>query len=100
MAYDLVIDEVVASGPIVVVPDSWTQTLRLSASKKVKREIRESEFWRCQPDGHWRIARYVSAPEQEPWLYRSNWNNGIPTTHQRYPASMQRRGRMQVTVPD
>jgi uncharacterized membrane protein YhhN len=29
----------------------------------VRREIRGSELWACQPDGSWRIRRWVSAPE-------------------------------------
>jgi hypothetical protein len=63
--YELVIDDLVASGPAVVVHDIWTQTRLLPERKKAKRVIRGSELWRCQPDGKWRIARYVSAPE--PW---------------------------------
>jgi hypothetical protein len=64
--YELVIDDLVASGSVVAVHDIWTQTRQLSQDKKAKRVIRGSELWRCQPDGHWRIARYVSAPE--PWV--------------------------------
>ena len=64
--YDLVIDDIAAGGAIVAVHDIWTQTRALSEGKKAKRVIRGSELWRCQPDGRWRIARYVSAPE--PWV--------------------------------
>jgi len=63
--FELVIDDIVAGGGIVVVHDIWTETRRLSPGKAVRRQIRGSELWRCQPDGRWRIARYVSAPE--PW---------------------------------
>lgn len=62
--YGLVIADVVASGSVVVVHDVWTET-RDFGSRKAKRVIRGSELWRCQSDGKWRIARYVSAPE--PW---------------------------------
>jgi ketosteroid isomerase-like protein len=63
--FDLVSDDIVASGSVVTVHDVWTETRLLSPGKKVQRQIRCSELWRCQPDGRWRIARYVSAPE--PW---------------------------------
>ena len=63
--FELVIDDVVASGSVVAVHDLWTETRLLPLGKQVRREIRGSELWRCQPDGRWRIARYVSAPE--PW---------------------------------
>jgi ketosteroid isomerase-like protein len=64
--YDLVIDDIVASGSIVVVHDIWTETREFpQPGRSVYRVIRGSELWRCQPDGRWRIARYVSAPE--PW---------------------------------
>lgn len=62
--FGLVIANVVASGSVVVVHDVWTET-RDFGSGKARRVIRGSELWRCQPDGKWRIARYVSAPE--PW---------------------------------
>jgi ketosteroid isomerase-like protein len=62
----LVIEDVVVSGPVVVVHDVWTEGREFgSPEKAVQRVIRGSELWRCQPDGRWRIVRYVSAPE--PW---------------------------------
>lgn len=65
-SYDIVIDEIVASGSVVVVHDLWTEKRDFPQSKTtIKREIRGSELWRCQPDGRWRISRFVSAPE--PW---------------------------------
>jgi ketosteroid isomerase-like protein len=64
-SFDVVIHDVVASGSIVAVHDIWTETRALAPGKAVRRQIRGSELWRCQPDGRWRIARYVSAPE--PW---------------------------------
>lgn len=63
--FDLVIDDIQAAGSIVVVHDLWTERRDFPNGKRVTREIRGSELWRCQPDGRWRIARYVSAPE--PW---------------------------------
>jgi ketosteroid isomerase-like protein len=64
--FEIVVDDIVASGPVVVVHDVWTETRELGTSENAaQRVIRGSELWRCQPDGRWRIARYVSAPE--PW---------------------------------
>jgi len=66
VTYEILIEEVAASGPVAAVHDVWTETRRLpGAAVPVRRVIRGSELWRCQPDGRWRIARYVSAPE--PW---------------------------------
>lgn len=64
-SFELVIDDVVVGGSIVAVHDIWTETRVLAPGKVVRRQIRGSELWRCQPDGRWRIVRYVSAPE--PW---------------------------------
>jgi len=67
--FAVTIDDVVASGPVVVVHDVWTEARVFpKAGKTVERAIRSSELWRCQPDGRWRIARYVSAPD--PWKAR------------------------------
>jgi hypothetical protein len=64
--FGIVIDDIVASGSVMVVHDVWTETRELGTSEnEAQRVIRGSELWRCQPDGRWRIARYVSAPE--PW---------------------------------
>ncbi len=63
--YEISIDDIVAAGSIVVVHDIWTEMRDVAADRTVRRTIRGSELWRCQPDGRWRIARYVSAPE--PW---------------------------------
>lgn len=57
------IDDIVAAGALVDVHDIWTETREFGSGKNVKRQIRGSELWRCQADGNWRIARYVSAPE-------------------------------------
>jgi len=64
--FDIVVDDIVASGSVVVVHDVWAETRTFATpARAVQRVIRGSELWRCQPDGRWRIARYVSAPE--PW---------------------------------
>lgn len=65
--YDITIEEIAATTAFAAVHDRWIETRRLpGATVDVKREIRGSELWRCQSDGQWRIARYVSAPE--PWV--------------------------------
>ena len=64
--FQVAIADLVASGTAVVVHDVWTETRTFpQMQKSVSRAIRGSELWLCQPDGRWRIARYVSAPE--PW---------------------------------
>ena len=64
--FDVDIQDIVASGPVVVVHDRWTERREFvvrPAPKVAQRVIRGSELWRCEPDGRWRIVRYVSAPE-------------------------------------
>lgn len=53
------------SGSLAAVHDIWTETLHFDGSKvTVRRVIRGSEMWRRQPDGKWKIARWLSAPEK------------------------------------
>jgi hypothetical protein len=62
--YLLVIDEVAVGGAIAAVHDRWTETRHFpGTTATARRLIRGSELWRRQPDGSWRIARCVSAPE-------------------------------------
>lgn len=65
ITYELRVEDVAASGGIAAVHDVWTETRRLPGGLSVRRILRGSELWKCSPDGKWRIARYVSAPE--PW---------------------------------
>ena len=61
----LKIDEVAVSGSIAAVYDIWTETKHFNGSSvTVKRIIRGNELWRLQPDGKWKIVRWVSAPEK------------------------------------
>jgi len=63
--FELKIDEVAVSGSIAAVYDIWTETKHFNGSSvKVKRLIRGNELWRVQPDGKWKIVRWVSAPEK------------------------------------
>ncbi|MFN2533090.1 MAG: DUF4440 domain-containing protein [Pyrinomonadaceae bacterium] len=59
------IEEVAVSGSIACVHDIWTETRHFKGSSiTVKRRIRSSEMWRRQPEGKWKIVRWVSAPEK------------------------------------
>ena len=65
--YAVKIDEVAVAAGLAAVHDIWKETRRFpGAAVTVTREIRGSELWRCQPDGSWRIRRWVSAPEH--WI--------------------------------
>jgi ketosteroid isomerase-like protein len=65
ISFTLRVDEVDVAGHMAAVHDVWVETRNLGGNRIVRREIRGSELWKCMPDGQWRIARYVSAPE--PW---------------------------------
>ena len=57
--FALSIDEVLVDGDLAVVRDTWKQT---GAGKDVT--FRSFEVWRRQPDGQWKIARWIdAAPE-------------------------------------
>ena len=57
--FELRIDEVLVDGDMAVVRDTWRQ---LGGAKVVV--FRSFEVWRRQPDGEWKIARWIdAAPE-------------------------------------
>lgn len=58
---ELTINEVLVSGPLAVVRDTWTFTR--FAAETTRQTIRSFEVWRKQKDGAWKIARWISAPE-------------------------------------
>ena len=63
--YELKVEEVAVSGSMAAVYDVWTETTHFKGSQiTVKRMIRGNELWRLQPDGAWKIVRWVSAPEK------------------------------------
>lgn len=67
VTYEINVDEVAVSSRLAAVHDIWKEVRHFpGATVTVSRQIRGSELWRCQPDGFWRIARWVSAPEH--WL--------------------------------
>jgi ketosteroid isomerase-like protein len=60
--WTLSIDEILVSGDLAVVRDLRGETLHFPGSHKlVQRDIRSFEVWRLQPDGKWRITRWISA---------------------------------------
>lgn len=59
---DVTVEEVMVSGDLAVVRDVWRIT-RIAGTDTTTTTLRGYEVWRRQPDGKWRIGRYISAPE-------------------------------------
>ncbi len=63
--YALEINEVLVDATMAVVRDTWTMTEKTGTpstpSAKVSR-FRSFEIWRLQPDGSWKIARWIDGP--------------------------------------
>jgi ketosteroid isomerase-like protein len=57
--YQLVIDEVMVSGDMAVVRDTWTG---IGATGEAT-SFRSFEVWRRQPDKSWKISRWLDGPE-------------------------------------
>ena len=57
--YKLDIHEVIVSGDMAVVRDIWTEVPAKGESK----QFRSYEVWRRQPDGAWKISRWIDGPE-------------------------------------
>jgi ketosteroid isomerase-like protein len=55
--------EVLVSADLAVVRDIWTETPPPGGSG-LATTIPSFEVWRLQPDGDWKIARWISAPQQ------------------------------------
>jgi steroid delta-isomerase len=60
--YQVTVNEVIVSGGLAVVRDTWTFTTK-RASGDVTERVRSYEVWRRQADGVWKISRWISAPE-------------------------------------
>jgi len=56
--YQLTINEVIVSGPLAVVRDTWKMT---AAGKTLT--VRSFEVWERQADQSWKIIRWISAPQ-------------------------------------
>jgi ketosteroid isomerase-like protein len=64
--FALTIDEMLVSGDLAVVRDIWVESRHFSGpAAMADREIRSFEVWKPQPDGRWKIVRWISSPE--PW---------------------------------
>lgn len=62
--YSLVVEEVQVSGDLALVRDRWTETDTSPESQEVTTtRLKSFELWRRQPDGAWKITRWISAPE-------------------------------------
>jgi ketosteroid isomerase-like protein len=64
--YELEIKEVIVAGSLAVVRDVWKFTTRRTAGEPTVETVKSFEVWRRQPDGAWRISRWISAPEPKP----------------------------------
>ena len=56
------------SGDLAVVRDIWTETVTPAKGAATRKAFRSIEVWRRQPDGNWRIARWIDmgAPYDAP----------------------------------
>lgn len=61
--YELEIKEVMVSGSLAVVRDVWTFSTMGKVGEQTVESVKSFEVWRRQPDGTWKIARWISAPE-------------------------------------
>ena len=61
--YALTINEVIVDGSLAVVRDTWTETTKQAAADKIQ-TFRSFEVWRRQPDGRWKISRWIDGPMQ------------------------------------
>jgi len=57
------VNEVMVSGRMAVVRDTWVITQWKPSGDSTVLKIRGFEVWQPQADGVWRIARWISAPE-------------------------------------
>jgi ketosteroid isomerase-like protein len=64
--YEVTVNEVMVSGPMAVVRDTWRFTTGSGSSDSSVAVVRSFEVWRRQPDRAWKIARWISAPEPPP----------------------------------
>jgi ketosteroid isomerase-like protein len=63
--YTVTINEVLVSTDLAVVRDTWEETLHAPDGQTARRVIQSFEVWQPQPDGQWKISRWISAPG--PW---------------------------------
>jgi ketosteroid isomerase-like protein len=61
--YAVKVEEVIVSGPLAVVRDIWRFTTAPGTKDSSIAVVRGFEVWQQQADGHWKISRWISAPE-------------------------------------
>ena len=61
--YQVTVNEVIVSGSLAVVRDTWTFTPTVASGDSRAMTVRSYEVWRRQPDLAWKIIRWISAPE-------------------------------------
>jgi ketosteroid isomerase-like protein len=61
--YTVDVVEVIVSGALAVVRDIWRFTTPAGKPGSTTSLVRSYEVWKRQPDGAWKIARWISAPE-------------------------------------
>jgi ketosteroid isomerase-like protein len=62
--YDLKINEIIVSGNLAIVRLVWTSTVTTNGEQRSTDETGLDVFGR-QPDGGWKIIRYIAYPEKE-----------------------------------
>jgi ketosteroid isomerase-like protein len=60
--YELQIDEIVVCGDMALVRDVWTFVRPADNGATIATPGRSVEFFRRQPDGSWKITRWIDAP--------------------------------------
>ena len=61
--YQVDVREVIVSGTLAVVRDVWTFSTKNASGASTVEKVKSFEVWRRQPDGRWKISRWISAPE-------------------------------------
>ena len=64
--YALDIREILVSGDMAVVRLVWTLTIRLTDGREISTEEPGMDVFRRQPDGAWKIVRYIAYDAPEP----------------------------------
>jgi uncharacterized protein (TIGR02246 family) len=60
LRYDLEIEEIIPAGDLVVARVIWTLTTSVKGSEPETQVERGIDIFRLQPDGAWRIARFIA----------------------------------------
>jgi ketosteroid isomerase-like protein len=61
--YQVTVNEVIVSGPLAVVRDTWVITDKLPSGQSKAVTLRSYEIWHRQSDSRWKIIRWISSPE-------------------------------------